>query len=252
MHSKRADRLMEAALALEKRTDRIRSCSAVLAAAGDSTRFGSPKPFVTLGSKPLFSYSLNAILNSRYIDEAVIAVREADLDRWQSALGTMTFSKKVTLCVGGKTREESVMRAFRALSKKTDYVAFHDAARPFITTADVDRVILDAFRYGAASAGAPVVDSVKRCDRRQKITEDVDREGLFAVSTPQVFSKEIYEVARAVCRKDGFSSTDDNAYVSHAGFGVHVTRVAFNPKLTYPEDLALFEKCVPQKQGEPV
>ncbi|MBQ2252386.1 MAG: 2-C-methyl-D-erythritol 4-phosphate cytidylyltransferase [Clostridia bacterium] len=227
---------LTAALALSKRAERTGSVSAVIVAAGNSVRFGRPKPFVKIGERFLFEYSLDAFLASEYVGEVILAIRKEDQETVQTTLDLRYPGKPVTLCIGGNTRDESTMRAFRHVNKSAHFVAFHDAARPLITTEEIDRVVLDAIRYGAATAASPVTDSVKRV-KNGVITENVERDGLYAVSTPQIFQKDLYEVARAVCKKDGFDSTDDNAYVTHAGFSVHVTHVSENPKLTYPDDL---------------
>lgn len=249
MQKRRLSRILHRALSLAERELDERSCSVVLAAAGRSERFGAKKPFVQVGGRCLFEYSLSVFLASRYVRDVVIAARQEDIPQFREVLSLRFPGAPVTVVAGGSSRDISVMRAFEATDKKTHFVAFHDAARPMLSTEDAERVLRDAFRYGAASAACPIVDSVKRaCDG--VITEDVDREGLYAVSTPQIFHKDVYLVSRAICKKDGFSSTDDNAYVSHAGFSVHLTPVFSNPKLTYPEDLRLIETLL-NARGEP-
>lgn len=225
-----------AALALAERTDRRGSVSAVLAAAGSATRFGTPKAFVEIDGRFLFEYSLEALLSSQYVGEVILAVRREDEERVKNVLDLRFKNRPVHVCIGGKERAESVLNAFLKTAKESRFVAFHDAARPLITTEEIDRVIVDAFHHGAATAASPVVDSLKRV-KDGKIVSDVDRDQLYAVSTPQVFLRDLYEVARAICREDGFDATDDNAYATHAGFTVHVTKVSNNQKLTYPEDL---------------
>ncbi len=229
---------LSATLALLNKKSRDKTVTVVLAAAGDSVRFGRPKPLVVVDGRHLFEYSLSAFLASRYVKEIILAIRKEDEALIKNVLEANFKGANVRVCLGGKSRDESVMLAFLQADKQTDFVAFHDSARPLITTEDIDRTIRDAFLYGAATTASPVVDSVKRA-RHNTIEEDVDRENLYTVSTPQIFLKDMYEVSRAVCKKDGFSSTDDNAYVTHAGFKVHITNVSNNQKLTYPEDLPL-------------
>lgn len=249
MKQNRTDFLLSAALALASRSERIGSVSAVLAAAGESVRFGRPKPLVIVNGRFLFEYSLSAFLASRYVKEVILAIREQDRVLIERVLQERFADAPIKLCLGGSTRDESVMQAFLQADKSTAFVSFHDAARPLIQTADIDRVIEDAFIYGAASAGSPVVDSLKRV-KYAKVQEDVDRSDLVAVSTPQIFLKDLYEVSRAVCKRDRFSSTDDNAYATHAGFSVHITEVYTNPKLTYPNDLDLIVALLDARKGE--
>ena len=239
---------LSATLALLNKKKRDKTVSVVLAAAGDSVRFGRPKPLVTIDGRYLFEYSLSAFLTSHYVKDVVLAVRKDDEALIQSILDRNFSKAPVRICLGGKSRDKSVLNAFLATDKSTDFVAFHDAARPLITTEDIDRVLQDAFLYGAATAATPVVDSLKRA-HGCVISQDIDRENLYAVSTPQVFLKDMYEVSRAVCKKDGFSSTDDNAYVTHAGFQVRITSVTNNQKLTYPEDLGLISLQLSSRKG---
>ncbi len=229
------------------------SCSAVLAAAGDSVRFGEPKPFVDLDGRHFFEASLNAFLDSPYIAEVLLAVRREDKDRFLAVLRERyrNTGKKIRLCIGGATRDETTLKAFAALDPETRFVAFHDAARALITTKQIDRVIESAFSCGAATAGCPVYDSVKRADGFDRIAEDVDRDRLFTVSTPQVFLKEIYEVARAVGKKDGLHLSDDNAYVTHAGFAVQIVPVPYNFKLTVPSDLETIQTLYRKERNTP-
>ena len=252
MKQKRALAKLEETLsnlvALSK-TERANSVSVVLAAAGNSERFGRPKPLVEICGKRLFEYSLDAFLKSRSVREIVLAIRKEDKPIFRLVLSEYKSEKLIKLCIGGDTRDESVLRAFLACDKNTDFVAFHDAARPLIQTEDIDRVIEDAFLFNASTAAFPIVDSLKRV-KFANIISDVPRDDLYAVSTPQIFQKDMYEVSRAVCKKDGFSATDDNAYVTHAGFHVHVTKVSGNPKLTYPEDLADIELKLKSRKGD--
>ncbi len=249
MNFKRTKLWLSLALALAKRPGRDKSVTVVLAAAGSSVRFGKPKPLVEIAARHLFEYSLEAFLHSRYVREIIIAVRKEDEAIIESVLKTRFAGKPVSTCLGGASRDESVKNAFLRASEESRFIAFHDAARPLIRTEDIDRVIQDAFRYGAATAGSRVVDSVKRV-KDGKIIEDVERDGLYAVTTPQIFLKDLYEVSRAICEKDAFSSTDDNAYVSHAGFSIHVTDVQNNPKLTYPDDLLPIQRELFARKGE--
>lgn len=240
---------MKSALAAAALHAREASCGVCIAAAGDSTRFGAPKPFVQVGGKTLLEYSVDAFLRSRYVAEMVVAVRESELDLAKSILAARYPLDKVRVCLGGETRAQSTFLAFQQLSAPARFVAFHDAARPLITTADIDKVLCAAFRFGAASAAAPIFDSVKRADKKGCIAETVEREGLYAVSTPQVFSREIYEVSAALAKRDSFSGTDDNALAEHAGFSVRLVEVGENRKVTKPSNLDIVARVLLTREG---
>ena len=122
----------------------------------------------------------------------------------------------------------------------TKLVAVHDAARPLVTSEELCRVFDTAYTFGASSCACRVRDSVKRTDIADVITEDVDRENLWLMQTPQVFDTDIYHTALSNAQKLGISATDDCAVVTAAGFKVVLCETSSaNIKLTYPEDMFL-------------
>ena len=138
-------------------------------------------------------------------------------------------------------------RAFESLDAgPTDLVCIHDAARPFVTTAEILAVMEAAESTGAAIGATPIVDTLKRVEG-QRVTATVDREGLFAAATPQAFRADL--LARAFA--SGEDATDEAALVE--GLGVNVAVVAVSRlsfKVTTPEDLELAEALVRSRKPE--
>jgi 2-C-methyl-D-erythritol 4-phosphate cytidylyltransferase len=123
-------------------------------------------------------------------------------------------------------------------------VCIHDAARPFVTSAEILSVLEAAERTGAAIAATPVVDTLKRVDG-SRVVSTVDRGGLFAAATPQVFRADLLSRAFAAAR----DATDEAALVEGLGVTVGVvpiSRLGF--KVTTPEDLEMAEALIRSRE----
>ncbi|MBA4011866.1 MAG: bifunctional 2-C-methyl-D-erythritol 4-phosphate cytidylyltransferase/2-C-methyl-D-erythritol 2,4-cyclodiphosphate synthase [Phenylobacterium sp.] len=213
--------------------------SAVIVAAGSSTRAGpgAPKPWRSLGGRPILSWSIEA-LAAAGARQIVVVVAEA----WISEAAELLQGVPGALAVrGGATRAESVQQGLAALpAGDTAAVLVHDAARPFLTTAHV-RGLLAALEVADGAVPAlPVADTLKR--GRDVVAETVSRDGLWRAQTPQAFRLDVLRAAYAAWPADA-EPTDDAAVVERAG-----GKVAIAPgdprlmKLTYPEDFAMAEQ----------
>jgi 2-C-methyl-D-erythritol 4-phosphate cytidylyltransferase len=151
----------------------------------------------------------------------------------------------ITLAEGGSHRAESVRRGLEKFSDDIDMVAIHDAARPCIATAWIDRVFEAGAKTGAAILAIPVVGTLKRVDADKIITETVDRTGLWEAQTPQVFSRDVLVRAFAHAAAQGSQPTDEAQLVE--AIGQQVTVVPGSPinlKITSREDLRLAEQAM--------
>jgi 2-C-methyl-D-erythritol 4-phosphate cytidylyltransferase len=215
----------------------------IVAAAGMGSRLGrdEPKALVLLAGRPLISWTLEAIVTLPFAQRRV-AVPPGRENRFEAAIGG-----RAGIVAGGDTRAASVRRAFESLdAEPVDLVCIHDAARPFVTSAEVLSVIEAAERTGAAIAATPVVDTLKRVEG-SRVVATVDREGLFAAATPQVFRADL--LARAFEAAEDV--TDEAALVEGLGVTVAVvpvSRLAF--KVTTPEDLEMAEALVKSRRPE--
>jgi 2-C-methyl-D-erythritol 4-phosphate cytidylyltransferase len=209
----------------------------IIAAAGMGSRLGrdEPKALVPLAGRPLIAWTLDAISPVPFARRRV-AVPPGRENRFEAAIGG-----RAGIVAGGETRAASVRRAFESLeAEPADLVCVHDAARPFVTSAEVLAVMEAAESTGAAIAATPVVDTLKRVEGN-RVVATVDREGLFAAATPQVFRADL--LVRAFEAAE--DATDEAALVE--GLGVTVTvvpisRLAF--KVTTPEDLEMAQALV--------
>jgi 2-C-methyl-D-erythritol 4-phosphate cytidylyltransferase len=165
--------------------------AAIIAAAGSGTRMGvdTPKQFLELMERPIVAWSLDAFSRAREVTEMILVAHPAYMDLCSEAAKRYSRGVTVKVVPGGHTRQESVLNGIREVSQSIEWVAVHDAARPFITPSQIDSTCLMAMEIGAAIAGAPMVDTVKEVEANI-ITRTLDRTHLVAAQTPQVCRKD--------------------------------------------------------------
>ncbi len=217
-------------------TERI---AAAILAAGSSQRLGEDKVTADLGGAPVLCWSIAAAEAAGIFDEIVVVVAPT---RAQAAEAVVRPRyRSVHVVVGGSTRTASSWAALDATS--AGIVAIHDAARPFVTPSLFARCVEVAQRDGAGVAGLPLADTVRRADEAGMSVEDLEREGLWQVQTPQAFQREVLERARAAVGDRSF--TDDAAAVIAAGGRPRmVPGERRNLKITTSEDLAYARELV--------
>ena len=222
----------------------------IIPAAGSGARMGGVyKPLEALCGKPMLCYSLEVFENSDYVKRVVIAAREDKVQTVKKLCSDYGYNKVKSVISGGKNRQDSVKLAFKEAFKVkediTKLVAIHDAARPLIKQKDAENAFEKALKYGSAVCAAKVRDTVKRADLSQKVTESIERDGLWLVQTPQVFDTDIYHTSLGIAEKNGTLATDDGSLVQEAGFVVLFSQSdSSNIKVTYPEDIALAEAVI--------
>jgi 2-C-methyl-D-erythritol 4-phosphate cytidylyltransferase len=219
---------------------------ALVVAAGAGERLGidRPKAFATLGGRPLLAESVDRLDGCPWIDSIVIAAPPG----WEEPvilLAEEIAASKVVACVtGGATRAESVRAALAEVPADAVAVLVHDAARPLVDEAVVERVLGPlAEGFDGAVPGLPVTDTVKRVDG-PVVVETIDRASLVAAQTPQAFLAESLRRAYAGELED---ATDCASLVEKSGGRVAV--VEGDPRLlkvTTPADLALVESWLGQ------
>jgi 2-C-methyl-D-erythritol 4-phosphate cytidylyltransferase len=212
---------------------------AVLAAAGSGERFGAdrPKAFVRLGDLPLLAPSLERLDRSDWVDAIVVAAPPG----WEEPsilLAEELGCSKVSSCVtGGATRGESVRLALADVPQEAAVVLVHDAARPLVDDAVIERV-LAALNEGwdGAVPALPVTDTVKRVEG-DRVVETLDRDELRTVQTPQAF---VADVLRQAFDGDVTKASDCASLVEARGGRVKV--VAGDPRLMKITDSADLEQ----------
>lgn len=225
-------------------------CTALVAAAGSSTRMGENKMFVEVRGIPVLARTLQVLQCSESIREIVIATREDTLPQVAELCNTYGIFKPVKVIVGGESRVESVLRAAREANPQTKLFAVQDGARPFVTPEIVNTTVKAAAKCAAAAPAIAVKDTVKVAEERI-VKETPDRSRLFAVQTPQVFDADLLKAAlqSALVERDA-AVTDDCSAVERLGKEVYLTEGSEeNIKITTPFDLIVAEAIVDKRSG---
>ena len=213
--------------------------SGIIAAGGTGTRLGEqePKQFLDLGGKPVIAWSLEAFSQAAEIGEIILVSPVDYTETTTEYAKKYCIGKPFHVVTGGATRQESVLNGLNASSRNLNWVAVHDAARPFITAQEVDSVCLMARDVGAAIAAAKIVDTVKEV-HSQIITRTLDRSVLAAALTPQVCRKEDLLSAYDIASQSDFKATDEASLLEHAGISVAVYfGSSLNFKITTATDM---------------
>jgi 2-C-methyl-D-erythritol 4-phosphate cytidylyltransferase/2-C-methyl-D-erythritol 2,4-cyclodiphosphate synthase len=211
---------------------------AIIVAGGRGNRLGAamPKQLLDLGGRTILQRSVSAFDTHPDIGEIVV-VLPADLVASGAQLVGAT-RLPCTCVAGGPRRQDSVRIGFGRVSGDADVILVHDAARPFVDHALIDRVIAAARESGAAVPALPARDTVKRVnlDRRQTI-ETIPRETIWLAQTPQGFQRDV--LARAAALSEGDTATDEAQLAERAGDPVRVVDGdPRNVKITTTDDLA--------------
>ncbi len=201
---------------------------------------GVDKLLLEFGGVPVVVRSIRALEQVEEIGEVVVVTREERLAQYRQLKETFALKKVTRIVAGGETRQQSVLEGVRAADPSAEYVAIHDGARPFVSPEEITRVLADAERFGAATLGVPVKDTVKVVSPDGMITATPDRSSLYLTQTPQVFRREVYLQGIEAARRSGLDFTDDCQLVEYAGHRVYMTCGSYrNIKLTTEDDLAI-------------
>ena len=183
------------------------------------------------------------------IDGIVIVAGPTEISRCREALAGV--EKVLAIVAGGQTRQESVaIGLFTLGGDPDDLILVHDAARPLVSNAVIDRCLEGAQKFGNAVAALPVSDTLKAADDSLTVQRTVDREGLWAMQTPQVFRLGTLFEAHSEARRVGWAGTDEAALVEQfSDEPVHlVLGDPANFKITRPDDLPLAEAILSSRR----
>jgi len=226
----------------------------ILPAAGLGTRMAGrePKQFLALGGVPILIHSLRAFAAAPRVTSIYVAVRRQEMERAEVQVAEYGLSGRVRVLEGGEKRQESVANALNALSAEPDdIVLVHDAVRPLIDVATIERTIDAVAEFGAAIVGMPAVDTIKQVERTAHgalITATIPREFVVQAQTPQGFRYGLLARAFAEAAADGFVGTDEASLLERAGIPVAVVHGSqVNLKITQPGDLDLAEFYLRQR-----
>ena len=225
---------------LKKRSEKIPSCSVVIAAAGSAQRMnGEDKLFLEINGAPVLAHTLSAFQKCDHISEIVIVVRADRIEHAGRLCALFGIDKATKIMNGGASRVESVMNGVLAVSGKAQLIAIHDGARPCVDISVINRAIEAAAKHCAAAPAIKVSSTIKRASANV-VVETVDRSDLFEIQTPQVFDADLIKAALTNAIENSIDVTDDCMAAELIGVPVHLTEGArTNIKITECEDIIL-------------
>jgi len=206
----------------------VRDVGVVIVAAGASTRTGAGtsgelKQFRWVAGKPMLLHSLQEFQARQDVAMVVCVLPRhvaGDPPPWLFQCDT----ERLLVAPGGAVRGESVRHGLEDLPDTCRYVLIHDAARPLVTAAMIDRVVVEVRKGNAAIAALPVVDTIKEVAASGSVVRTVDRSSLWRAQTPQGFPREMILEAHRNALATGIDATDDAALCEQLGLEVVVVR----------------------------
>lgn len=215
---------------------------AIIPAAGSSSRMGGGnKLLMELDGVPVLCRTLRVFEETEGIDGIVIACREQDVAEYRALTEKWGITKVKHIVVGGATREHSVLQGVLACPKSVGYVAIHDAARPLVTQEIIIQAVEAAKQDSAAAPAVPMKDSIQRI-QSGKMVENINRETIVAVQTPQCFDIDLIRAALTDALDKKLPLTDDCGAALALGQPSTMTEGSYeNIKITTPEDILIGE-----------
>jgi 2-C-methyl-D-erythritol 4-phosphate cytidylyltransferase len=203
----------------------VRDVGVVIVAGGSGSRVGGEelKQFRWVAGKPMLLHSVQrfmarsdvgmvvCVLPQQYAGDPPPWLFQCDVDR-------------LLISIGGRTRSESVANGLDDLPDEAEIVLVHDAARPLVDDATIERVVSSVRNGHSAIAALPVVDTLKAVNDDGWISETVPRERLWRAQTPQGFPRRVIVDAHRRAREERIAATDDAALLERLGIPVRVVR----------------------------
>lgn len=214
------------------------SAAAVVVAGGSGRRMGAAvrKQYLEILGEPVLLRAVRPFVEHPGIGPVVVVLPAEDAGSppsWLLDLG-------VRVVAGGAERGDSVWNGLAAVPADAEVVLIHDGARPFVSSAVIDRVLAGACAGGAIAA-VSVTDTIKEVDG-DRIAGTPERARLRQAQTPQGFPRALLLDVYARARSDGAAATDDAALFERYGYPVRIVEGApENVKITRPADLLLAE-----------
>ena len=214
---------------------------ALVPAAGEGRRMGgsAPKQYLDLAGRPVLAHTLARLASHPDIRSLVVALA-ADDDRF--ARLELDLPCPLVRVTGGASRAESVLSGLHHLQEHdpTAWVLVHDAVRPCLPRACLDRLLAEGLVHSSGAILAlPVRDTLKRADGDRVISTTIDRTGLWAAQTPQLFPVATLARALEACLADGVAPTDEASAMEYQGYQPRLVEGSpVNLKLTWPADVA--------------
>ncbi len=211
------------------------SCVVVITAAGRGARMNSsvPKQYLKIAGVPILRYTILAFLEHKKVDDIVVVISEEDVELYKEATQGLDLLEPV---IGGKTRQESVMRGLESIKYLSpDKVLIHDAVRPFVSKKIISNIIDKLDHSSAVVPAIQIDDTIKKYTNNSKLLWTIDRSDLWRAQTPQGFLYNEIMKYHEIYKDIPF--TDDSAIGERAGMTVAIVPGSqYNFKITTQDD----------------
>jgi 2-C-methyl-D-erythritol 4-phosphate cytidylyltransferase len=228
----------------------------IFPAAGRSRRFGDAKQkkiYHEVDGRAVWLRAVEPFVNRDDVAQLILAIAPEDRELFERRYRANVAFLGITVLEGGAERFDTVAACLDRVDPSCEFVAVHDAARPFPTRELIDAVFDAARAHGAALPGLAVSDTLKRAGPDGTIVETVSREGLFAVQTPQAFRLDLLRRAHANRPNLAAPVTDDAQLVEAIGHPCRIVAGSpYNLKITTRDDLRMAEavaRVLPRSRG---
>jgi 2-C-methyl-D-erythritol 4-phosphate cytidylyltransferase len=223
--------------------------TAIIVAAGEGRRVGGdvPKIYLPIYRRPMVLRTLDRFFAAQTVDNVIIVIGANEFSRCETMLrrDPTLGNRSWTLQTGGATRQQSVKKGLEKIAADTDVIVIHDGARPFVSSALIDRCVEAVQDKGAVVVGVPVRDTVKVVADDRWVQMTPARSSLWEIQTPQAFRKELIVEAHERASREAIEATDDAMLVEAIGKPVFVLEGGRdNMKITTPEDVWLAESLI--------
>jgi 2-C-methyl-D-erythritol 4-phosphate cytidylyltransferase len=227
----------------------------VIPAAGAGQRMGAAtaKQYLCLAGRTVIEWALAPFLQDARFSAVVVALATDD-QHWRSL--PVAAHSKIRITQGGAERADSVRAGLASLSNQAsaqDWVLVHDAARPCLELADLNKLINTLTANDDEAGGllaTPLADTLKQADAEQRVVTTIPRAGLWRAQTPQMFRYDVLQRALMQAHERGVQVTDEASAVEALGYQpLLVGGRADNLKITVPEDLALAAGILAARTG---
>lgn len=205
-------------------------------------RAARPKQYLKLRGRCVLEYSANTLMDAPWIEGVVVVLQPGDEDFARLPLGKHW---KIHTATGGAKRADSVLAGLRRVAELTrteaPYVLVHDAARPCVTRAEIERLREEASNEHGGLLAIALTDTVKRAEGTHAAAT-VNRRELWRAQTPQLFRLDLLRKALEECAERGIEITDEAGAMEASGRRPRLVQGSeSNLKVTVPDDLALAE-----------
>ena len=201
--------------------------TAVIAGAGRSVRMKgtTPKQYLKLQDQPILTRTIGAFNECRDVDNILLVVPEGDVQFCEDQiLKPIALEKPIQIITGGSRRQDSVFKGLQAIQDRQCIVVVHDGVRPFIQSDKISTCSAGARECGACILGVPLTDTLKSVDSSKRVSQTIDRRGLWLAQTPQSFQYALLRDAHESALRDDIQATDDAALVERLGITVKIVK----------------------------